>query len=108
MARWKFTDKMELFSPDLGVHILKQPPIRPESEYHYLFEWKSPSQENDWRAYGYGWRTNGTMKFKHEDQDRKRYYFKLQIGVGNDYIQHSLQSMLFSSHRSLIVNYRYE
>lgn len=81
----RYEVQMRLFEPDAKLPVLHEVPIRPKAGYQYIYKWESTAKRKDWRADGYRWRQNATVKFTHGEAKCKRYYFKLKIGPGNDY-----------------------
>lgn len=81
----RYEKEMKLFEPESNLEVLSQVPIRPKAGYQYIYKWDSTTRRKDWRADGYRWRQNATVKFNYGEAKCKRYYFKLKIGPGNDY-----------------------
>jgi hypothetical protein len=99
---------MKLFEPEANLEVLTQVPLRPKSGYQYIYKWDSTTRRKDWRADGYRWRQNATVKFNHGDAKCKRYYFKLKIGPGNDYTnefsKHAIECSLYE--KQLLIWYQ--
>lgn len=90
----RYEAQMKLFDSKLPV--CSEVPVRPKAGYKYIFSWEKKEKRQDWRVDGYRWRQYSTVKFNYDGVDCKRYYFKLQIGPGNDYTtdftRHAIES----------------
>lgn len=99
---------MRLFEPEANLPVLPEVPLRPKAGYQYLYKWDSTTKRKDWRADGYRWRQNATVKFKHGEANCKRYYFKLKVGPGNDYTndfsKHAIECSLYD--KQLLIWYQ--
>jgi hypothetical protein len=104
----RYEKEMKLFESEANLEVLTHVPLRPKSGYQYIYKWDSTARRKDWRADGYRWRQNATVKFSHGDAKCKRYYFKLKIGPGNDYTnefsKHAIECSLYE--KQLLIWYQ--
>ena len=95
----RYEVQMKLFEPDAKLPVLQEVPIRPKAGFQYIYKWESTAKRKDWRADGYRWRQNATVKFNYGEAKCKRYYFKLKTGPGNDYSsefsKHAIECSLY-------------
>ncbi|XP_057373142.1 uncharacterized protein LOC130694019 [Daphnia carinata] len=84
-APQRFENQMKLFLPEAGLPILSEVPLRPKGGFRYIFKWEIPLKRQDWRVDGYRWRQNSVTRFTYNDLESKRYYFKLQVGPGEEF-----------------------
>nr|CAH0105367.1 unnamed protein product [Daphnia galeata] len=84
-APQRFETQMQLFQPEANLPILNEVPLRPKGGFKYIFKWDIPLKRQDWRVDGYRWRQNTMNRFSYHGVDSKRYYFKLQVGHGNEF-----------------------
>lgn len=81
----RFENQMKLFLPEADLPILNEVPLRPKGGFKYIFKWENPLKRQDWRVDGYRWRQNSVTRFTYNDLESKRYYFKLQVGPGDEF-----------------------
>jgi hypothetical protein len=84
-APQRFETQMQLFQPEANLPILNEVPLRPKGGFKYIFKWEIPLKRQDWRVDGYRWRQNTMNRFSYHGVDSKRYYFKLQVGHGDEF-----------------------
>lgn len=104
----RYEAQMRLFEPEANLPVLSEVPLRPKAGFQYIYKWDSTTKRKDWRADGYRWRQNATVKFKHDEANCKRYYFKLKVGPGNDYTndfsKHAIECSLYD--KQLLIWYQ--
>ena len=100
-ATQRYEAQMKLFEPEASLPIQSKVPIRPKGGFKYIFKWEDALKRQDWRVDGYRWRQNSTIKFSFGDTVCKRYYFKLQVGPGDEFstefTKHAIECPLYEN-----------
>lgn len=97
----RYETQMQLFEPKSNLPILTEVPVRPKTGFQYIFKWEDKLKRQEWRVDGFRWRQYSTVTFKYGDVDCKRYYFKVQVGPGNefttDFTRHAIECPLYEN-----------